>query len=625
MLLQRLDLISESVTKHTALNILADVKGEPHGAPIKEIKFSHFRSALKNIARLNGKGMVEVMCLHKEAPSPFERMQLPQQEAIVENRDRHVENEKKMLESMVYNLQAIADAQAQTSRSASTYDLRIAGRAFETEVQRKPGAKTAGHQRADLKSEMPLLLDLRENLKNLRDTLKVAAVKDAEVLASRTNMSRDLKSRLQQAQDAFAEKNFDILDDSGLVAGGISPLSSIGTTTRRRGHNDRRQMAGKELMEALEPPNQLYNLDFEDTCEAIDTALHRLRLTKGRRKAPIEDLDRGDLYFTSSSSDADTDDEEHREHILAHRERRPKEKDRDTDRERLEPLPQSESERKALVRYKVLTQVELLRADNLDANADAVALELIQNVSKECGVECDVAFVSQLMRASQSPWEKMKHILIDTIKGGKQVHGMPALIKALQHAAEQDTVMALLRHFLRELRKVEAVPSRNPAWPFYLSGQVDLQVPTNLFVRQRVAFRYRYRNEAAEKAAAAPPASHDPKTCTYHPLLGWHGRDPADLNRKGLIASDTVKPPRLPSPEPAAKSAGSPPPRKAPPTPPAPGAKEGTEGAPEPRLNGEEERGNGEEERGYMPGTPQPSETHMLVQVSTKLIQAATS
>ena len=46
-----------------------------------------------------------------------------------------------------------------------------------------------------------------------------------------------------------------------------------------------------------------YALELADTREAVDQSVHRVRLTKGRRKAPAEDIDRGDLYFTDSESE----------------------------------------------------------------------------------------------------------------------------------------------------------------------------------------------------------------------------------------------------------------------------------------------------------------------------------
>ena len=82
--------------------------------------------------------------------------------------------------------------------------------------------------------------------------------------------------------------------------------------------------------------------------------------------------------------------------------------------------------RKTLAQQKVQTGLELLRTDeDEDPHVDDKALELIEAVCQECGVECDSKFVGAILQSSQSPWETVKHDLVETIKGGKhrQVHG----------------------------------------------------------------------------------------------------------------------------------------------------------------------------------------------------------
>jgi len=217
-------------------------------------------------------------------------------------------------------------------------------------------------------------------------------------------------------------------------------------------------------------------------------------------------------------------------------------------------------ERKTQVRGKVLTALELLRADDCNSKVEGEALDLIESVCLESGVECDVGFASKLLRASQSSWESVRHDLIETVKGGKHRQAMSALMKSLHHAAEHDTVMALLRYFLRELRHMQAVPHRDAAWAYRFAAKPILQPPNNLLTLQKVTIQYQYRNNAAEQATAAPEISANSAAQTYHPVLGWSGQKLEDLQvkledlkAKGLVSADAIthlRPPRLATPEP---------------------------------------------------------------------------
>jgi len=217
-------------------------------------------------------------------------------------------------------------------------------------------------------------------------------------------------------------------------------------------------------------------------------------------------------------------------------------------------------ERKTEVRGKVLTALELLRADDCNSKVEGEALDLIESVCLESGVECDVVFASKLLRASQSSWESVRHDLIESVKGGKHRQAMSALMKSLHHAAEHDTVMALLRYFLRELRHMQAVPHRDAAWAYRFAAKPILQPPNNLLTLQKVTIQYQYRNNAAEQAKAAPEINANSAAQTYHPVLGWSGQKLEDLQvklenlkAKGLVSTDAIThlhPPRLATPEP---------------------------------------------------------------------------
>jgi hypothetical protein len=76
---------------------------------------------------------------------------------------------------------------------------------------------------------------------------------------------------------------------------------------------------------------------------------------------------------------------------------------------------------------------------------------------------------------------------------------MTVLIKALQNSAQTDTVMSLLRYFLKDLRKLQPMPSRDRAWAFRLAAKPLLNAPSKLLAKQPTSISYLYRNEAAEK------------------------------------------------------------------------------------------------------------------------------
>ena len=67
---------------------------------------------------------------------------------------------------------------------------------------------------------------------------------------------------------------------------------------------------------------------------------------------------------------------------------------------------------------------------------------------------------------------------------------MWALIQAQQIAAEQDSVMLLLRYLLRELRCLQPMPTRDAAWPFRLAARPTLTVPKTLLTLQPFRIQY---------------------------------------------------------------------------------------------------------------------------------------
>ena len=116
-------------------------------------------------------------------------------------------------------------------------------------------------------------------------------------------------------------------------------------------------------------------MELEDTKQALEDSLHLVRLTKGRRKAPAEDLDRGDLYFTDSDSEEEQTSAAFSTFELSEVEKK-----------------------KQKTKTKVQTSLDLLRSDEDNPHVDAEALELIEKVFHESGLEFDLSFASKLLR-----------------------------------------------------------------------------------------------------------------------------------------------------------------------------------------------------------------------------------
>ena len=263
-----------------------------------------------------------------------------------------------------------------------------------------------------------------------------------------------------------------------------------------------------------------------------------------------EELDMGDLYFTDSES----------------------EEEQTQTRESISKSQIAELQQKA--RQKMMTELELLQSDETDVRMDEKALALIEAVCKECGVQSDSAFVAKMLRSAESPWATVQHDIISTLKAGRHQQTMSVLIKALDQTSEHDSVMALMRYLLRELRRLAPVPSRDPAWAFRLAAQPDLWVPKRLLTLQPAVFGYKYRNDAAEKAAAVAAASERqnkapiqraassqqrpgsiaetyPPPRAFHPILGWHGvpmQQPEEREQHAIGNGDHEWHPRLQNP-----------------------------------------------------------------------------
>ena len=427
LLLTRLNVFNESVSKTTALNIIADIKGEN-----KNISFTHFRAALKKVLTLGGKTMVEVMCMNREERPVFERSADPLEEALREHCDQHIMQERKVLKTIIDEIQTISSGPPSGKESVSTYGLREQEGAFVVQEEGK-GQPTIHN------GEAPLLLDLRDMLDGMEDKLQQTAIEDASASVHRELMDQDLRGIMSAATENMS-KIFESHSEAS------SPLKSSAGSPLPKSPLPRPGVTKSQTEAALNEASARHILEVQDTRKTMDEAIHLVRLTKGRAKAPLEDLDRGDIYFTDSESEEEASTEE--ETALGNIN---------------ENLSSVEAQREG-ARNKMQAALELMHADEDDPNIEAEALDLIENVCKECGVECDVSFVAKIMRGVRSPWESMKHDLIDLVKRSKRSQAMSALIRSLQHTAEHDSIMAILKYFLRELRSKRPGPRRDPSW-----------------------------------------------------------------------------------------------------------------------------------------------------------------
>jgi hypothetical protein len=422
LLLTRLNVFNELVSKTNALNIIADIKGDN-----KNISFPHFRAALKQIITLGGKSMVEVMCLHHEEGPGWERSPDPLEEMIRDNRDQHVVNEREVLKTIIEEIRTISSGPPTGGGSVSTYGLKARTGALQQQELGK-------HEDSLAESEAPLLLDLKSMLEGMEEELHRSAAEDAEALANRGQLDKDLRGIMSAAQQSV-----DTIFESQSAAS--SPLKSTSSSPLPRSPLPRRSKPKEEpaLKEALDR----HVLEVQDTRETMNKAIHLVRLTKGRAKAPSDDLDRGDMYFTDSES----------------------EEDDMVDEDAGQPgLFDELNLKREAARKQMQTELELMHTDDADPNMETEVLDLIETVCKECEMECDNALVARIMRGARSPWESMKHNLIDTVKNGNNRQAMSALIRSLQYSAEHDSIMALLKYFLRELRAKRPVPSCDAAW-----------------------------------------------------------------------------------------------------------------------------------------------------------------
>ena len=585
LLLTRLNVFNELVNKTKALSIIADIKGEN-----KNISFPHFRAAFKQVLVLGRKNIVEVMGLYKEGGALWERCADSVEESIREARDQQLVHERAVLGKIIEEMKEVSDAPSRKTGSVSTYGLQAQAGALQADTRGQMDTPQDTPQK-----EGPLLGDLKEMLDGFQETIHENKQEHEAMRQKREAMNEDLCSLLESVTDALADTVDQHSQMGSPLNSSASPLKSPIRDTKP--HLDdggaspstfspmKMQMAPNVKAALKEPPlNHL--VDIGDTSEAVSMSIHCMRLTNGRRKAPPEDLDLGDMYFT----DSDSEDEKLGVQL---------EDSKEQDVEQL----------KKHVQDKVGTALKLIRADETDASAESQALTLIEEVCRECGMEGDASFVSMLMSNAQSSQETIKHQLIEAVKAGKRTRAMSALIKALNTTDDQQTVMSLLRYFLRQLRSLQPAPSRDPAWAFRLSAQPSFHAPRNLLVLQAVRINFKYRNQAAEQVAAFASSSSGivKETRSFHPVLGWGGDNVDDLEDQGLVAAQDAHPPRPPTPEapPKLETASALPPKPQTPVP----KQEATE-AP---VEGEDSaEGAGEGEGPKTP--PGPSETELLVQ-----------
>jgi len=164
-ILARLRLLNEHVSKTTALNVIADIKGDS-----ANLSFAQFRAALKKIVTLGGKRMVEVMGLNSsEDDCGYAACEDAMEESIHARRDLHLLQEREVLESIIQDMQSFNMAALGNSGTASTYGLAAQAGAFVGK------AKDEGHG-FEVMRETPLLLDVRLELSSLRETIVRAGV-----------------------------------------------------------------------------------------------------------------------------------------------------------------------------------------------------------------------------------------------------------------------------------------------------------------------------------------------------------------------------------------------------------------------------------------------------------------
>jgi hypothetical protein len=582
LLLTRLNVFNELVNRTKAIRIITDIKGEN-----KNISFPHFRAAFKQILVLGQHNILEVMGLHKEGSLLWERCADPTEEAMREANDQQLVRERAMLGKIVEDMKHMSDAPSSETGSASTYALQAKAGALQADRRGQLDTRQDA-----VPKEGPFLLELKEMLGSFKETIDESEREHEATRQKREEMNEDLCSLLQSAKDSMVEmigQHSEIgTPKSVTISSCESPLKSVLKGTAAGASPKTRSAHEAHLLAALKERPKHLMLDLSDTSEAVKISIHRVRLTNGRRKAPPEDLDRGDMYFT----DSDSEDEKPGAALADSHEH---------DAEQL----------KKKVQDKVGTALKLIRADETDAKADSEALTLIKQVCHECGIESDVSFVSLLMSHAQSSQETVRHQLIEAVKAGKRTQAMSALIKALNTISEHqtETFISLLRYFLRQLRTLQPAPTRDPAWAFRLSAQPSFDVPRNMLTLQAVRINFKYRNQAAEQAAAAARCSSDSaeKARSFHPVLGWSGDNVEDLEDQGLVAPQDAYPPRPPTTEapPKPPTASSLPPKPQTPAP----KPEATE------APAEGEADAGERGEGEGPKTPPgPSETELLVQ-----------
>lgn len=165
LLLTLLNVLNKSVNKIAALNLVADIKGES-----KQISYPHFRAALKKIVTLGGKSMVEVMGLHHEADVEMEHSADALEEDILHKRDRHIEQERLVLGSILSDLQVMTHQPLSEAGSASTYGMRGKGG-----LDAESGHKKEEGGNSLAKDEMSLLTDINEALTGMESTVENAS------------------------------------------------------------------------------------------------------------------------------------------------------------------------------------------------------------------------------------------------------------------------------------------------------------------------------------------------------------------------------------------------------------------------------------------------------------------